>query len=923
MRDNAILKKPLISGNSYKILNMDLKKILKIAVAAAICIWAGSCNIQSKENAIEKSVNADPEVSKLKLPPGFKAEHLYNPLKDSAGSWVSMTFDDKGRLIASDQYGAMYRMEIPPIGTNLDSSKIKAEKLSFDISSAKGANPSGKIKMGYAQGLVWAFNSLYVVVNHKGDSLFKKTSGLYRLQDTDGDDGFDKITQLKLLVGEEEHGPHSIKLSPDGKSLYIVAGNHTALPEGIGNYRLPPVWKRDNILPDRFDLDSRTRDAAGWIAKVDSSGKNWELISAGLRNSFDIAFNEAGDLFTYDSDMEWDIGMPWYRPTRICHVTSGSEFGWRDANGKWSPSFLDNLPPLLNIGQGSPTNLISVGNARFPQKFSNTLLAFDWSFGIIYAIYLQPDGSTYKARAEEFVSAAPLPLTDGVIGPDGALYFLTGGRKLESHLYRVYYGNGDSELVSAPDKKPTINDENKLRRQLEQFHGKPDPAAINTAWPQLKNNDRFIRYAARIAIEHQPVAQWQERVLAEKDAVSLINAIAALVRHGNADLKNRMFDVLLGIDYKKLTASQQLDFLRVCELILSRMGKPGAKQVQNIITYLNPHYPAAGNEINRQLSKILVFVEDSSVVEKTLALIDVAKDDSTDQQTVSKSSDLILRNPQYGMDLAGVLTNTAPAQQIFYALALSEIKNGWTPELKEKYFKWFHHAYSFKGGRLYVGYLDKAREAALAVLPKDQYKQYASLSSNTKSVSEVIDWVRIMSDGGPGRQWKLQDALDTVGDLSNRDFKQAKSMFTATACSNCHGIRGEGGIVGPDLTQLGTRFSKKDILESIIDPNKAISDQYASAIFSLKDGSTVMGKLVKEDKDRYYISQNPFAPQTLRELDKKTITGTKNANVSMMPPALINQLNPERLRDLMAYLVSGGNENHPVFSSDKNKTVKK
>jgi hypothetical protein len=66
--------------------------------------------------------------------------------------------------------------------------------------------------------------------------------------------------------------------------------------------------------------------------------------------------------------MEWDFGMPWYRPTRICHVTSGSEYGWRTGTGKWSPTYPDNLPPVLNIGQGSPTNLISGKNARFPEN---------------------------------------------------------------------------------------------------------------------------------------------------------------------------------------------------------------------------------------------------------------------------------------------------------------------------------------------------------------------------------------------------------------------------------------------------------------------------------------------------------------------------------------------------------------------------
>ena len=49
------------------------------------------------------------------------------------------------------------------------------------------------------------------------------------------------------------------------------------------------------------------------------------MIVAGLRNHFDIAFNALGDLFTYDSDMEWDVGTPWYRPTRIYHLVSGGE----------------------------------------------------------------------------------------------------------------------------------------------------------------------------------------------------------------------------------------------------------------------------------------------------------------------------------------------------------------------------------------------------------------------------------------------------------------------------------------------------------------------------------------------------------------------------------------------------------------------
>ena len=102
--------------------------------------------------------------------------------------------------------------------------------------------------------------------------------------------------------------------------------------------------------------------------------------------------------------MEWDFGTPWYRPTRILHVTSGSEFGWRPGTDKWSPKYPDNLPAVINVGQGSPTNLVSGTNARFPKKYRKALFAFDWSFGIIYAIYNEPDGASYKTTGEEFIS---------------------------------------------------------------------------------------------------------------------------------------------------------------------------------------------------------------------------------------------------------------------------------------------------------------------------------------------------------------------------------------------------------------------------------------------------------------------------------------------------------------------------------------
>ena len=880
-----------------------------------------SCK-QEKAPGADQSQNAKSKLEKLKLSDGFRAEHLYSPSANEQGSWVSMTFDDKGRLITSDQYGALYRLELAPIG---NSTAPKIEKLIIGTADSQREDTTTlKIGMGYAQGLLYAFNSLYVMVNHNSNKDFDKNTGLYRLQDTDGDDQFDKITLLKSMTGEPgEHGPHSIILAPDKKSIYIAAGNHTDLPV-MDSYRLPPVWKDDNLFPQIKDPRGHANNRGapgGWIANLDSLGKRWELISAGYRNEFDIAFNAAGDLFTYDSDMEWDFGMPWYRPTRICHVTSGSEFGWRTGNGKWSPAYPDNLPPVLNIGQGSPTNLIYGMSAKFPAKYQNALFAFDWSFGIIYAIQLTPKGASYDAKAEEFLSGSPLPLTDGVIGPDGALYFLTGGRRLESDLYRVYYeGAGKDDVAKNNDNTGEINDENKLRRTLEKFHSGPQQGAVDFAWPNLKHEDRFVRYAARIAVEHQPLSEWQARALKETDPQILTQAMIALARHGKKDLKNSLLQALMKVNYAKLSAAQQIDLLRAFEVIFFRMGNPEGAVKNQVVAYLNPHYPAPANDLNRMLSKILVHIDAPGAVKKTLALMENAKDDPSDK-TASASSDLILRNPQYGLDIAGMLSKVPPAQQTYYAVVLSKAKNGWTPDLQEKYFKWFAQAFTYKGGRSYIGFVDKARQLALENVPKNQFAHFNTLSGDSLLDDSGNDLADLPQPKGPGRRWTVESAsLVADSGLVDRNFEQGKMMFAASLCSSCHTMQSEGGNIGPDLTQLGNRFTTKDMLEAILDPNKVVSDQYAATVFVMKDGSSIVGRLTNEDDDKYFVSQNPFAPQTLREISKKDVTSTKISRVSVMMPGLINRLNNEELKDLLAYLMAGGNKEHDVYKNNKQAT---
>lgn len=890
------------------------RPLFMLAVVCSAIVF-NACN---KEPENEEPV--DPKVEKFTVPEDFVIEHLYSPSDEERGSWVSMTFDDYGRMIASDQFGGIYRLTIPEIGN--DSIPLKIDSLHFPlVGEAVTDTSKKKVGMGFAQGLLWAHNSLYVMVNHRGDEVLRKTSGLYRLQDTDMDDEFDKVTQLLELKGDGEHGPHSVILGPDDESIYVVAGNHTDIP-GMDAYRLPPTWQEDNLLQQIKDPQGHATDRmapGGWIAKTDSVGSTWELIAAGFRNTFDIAFNDVGELFAYDSDMEWDFGMSWYRPTRILHVTSGSEFGWRTGNGKWSPAYPDNLPAMINIGQGSPTNLVYGNNALFPDKYRNSLFAFDWSFGIIYLIGLESDGATYQATAEEFITGSPLPLTDGEFGPDGAMYFLTGGRELESDLYRVYHKDYQKIKDRNKQKIDDLNAYQRVRRQIERYHTDTTAEAIDAVWPFLRNNDRHIRYAARIALEHQDPALWKERAFKERSVQAAIQSMVALARTGDADLQPAILSKVMTINLPVQAEEKQLDIIRAIELTLARMGNPDEVLSARLIGYLEQIYPAATNALNRELSKVLVHLGDEEAIPKTLKLLATAEDDSTYQETVTQSSDLILRNPQYGLDIANLLTKTPPAQQIYLATVLSKAKYGWNDETRDEYFKWFYDAFGYKGGNSYIGFVNRARSFALENVPQSQFDHYNEISGDSL-VNQAGTALFTTDEGpkGPGRPWKMDEALPIVeADSGKRDFEKGMMLFSSIRCKSCHTMKGEGGTIGPDLTQLGTRFSAKDMLEAIIEPNNIISDQYASTVFSFKDGTSMLAKLIDEDDDYYHVSQNPYAPHILKEIPKKEIVSYKLAEISVMPPATINVLNEDELKNLLAYLMAGGDEDHEVYNKKK------
>jgi putative heme-binding domain-containing protein len=819
--------------------------------------------------------------------PGFQVERLFTVPKAELGSWVSIAFDNKGRLIASDEGGkGLCRITVPPLAS---SEAVQVERLNVKITAA--------------QGLLWAFDSLYVMVNGGPGS------GLYRLRDTQNNDRFDEVVKLRPIAGGGEHGPHAVRLSPDGKSLYFVCGNHTDLPAKIDASRLPRNWGEDLLLPRQWDANGHARGRmapGGWIAQTDPESKKIDLISAGYRNAYRIAFNADGELFAYDSDMEWDMGMPWYRPTRAMHAVSGSDFGWRSGTGKWPAYYVDSLPPMVNLGPGSPVGMSFGYGATFPAKYQKALYLLDWTFGTIYALHLEPDGSSYKATKEEFLSRTPLPLTDIAIGPDGALYFTVGGRGTQSELYRVsYLGKETTAKVDAHD--PRHADLRQLRHKLEQYQRATEEGekAIAFIYPHLGHGDRFLRYAARVALEHQKPALWQDRVLAEKDTETLITGAVALARQGDKSLQGKLLASLDRLDYDKLSEMQQLELLRVYQLVFIRMGEPNAATASRLVEKLDPHYPAKTDPLNRELCTLLVYLKSPTVIAKTLELM--RQESKT--TNLERMEELLARNRGYGDTIARMLANGADLQKLHYLFVLRNAREGWTMAQRKFYFQWLADARLRSGGASYQGFLNNIEKDAFANASDTE-----RLAIEAAGMRKPFKIKELPKAQGPGRDWKLEELVQFAEPrLKGRNFKNGQKMYAAARCIVCHRFDGEGGATGPDLSQVAGRFNLKDLCESIVEPSKVVSDQYRASVVTTKSGKVYNGRIITESRKTLTILLDPEDSTKIAEVKKSDIEEIKPSPTSLMPEGLLKQLNENEVLDLLAYLLSRGDPNSPMF----------
>jgi glucose/arabinose dehydrogenase len=667
-----------IQASPARLSALQVRQLPALTAAQAVPAAAGRGAVATQDYP------ADP-MEVIQYLPGFKAEIVARANRAVQGSWISLTEDSQGRLIL----GANEQQPFTRLTLDASGKVTKNETIATTVSEAMGSE--------------WINGSLYVGGGRGDDIVYTKSNptfcceagdmGIQRLSDPAEDGSFSKIETLLWLDGTEgghsDHGVHDIVPAPDGKSLYMINGNMVYWPEQVSPDSPVRFSADDRVVPTLGTANRTTpgqarvspADAAkagryglgGWIAKMDFNGRNASIFATGLRNPLHFAFNGDGEIFTYDSDHEPEVGVPWYTPTRLMWIPSAANFGHRPGGdtGKYPEWYEDATPPLYNIGLGSPVGVTFGYNTRFPADYQKALFVADNNYGRIMAVHLKPLGSGYTVTSMEYFAQpkslftnAPTTahnVTDLLVAKDGSFYYVIGNRATQSYLIRVTYtGNQPTAKVNYANVDGAAD--RKVRHDLEAFHTThDDPKAVVAAWPQLGSEDRPIRYAARVALETVAPAAWKARALAETDAATSLGALLALARVGGKDTAEDLYTALARFPLTALPDNLKIRKLRIYEVAISRNGKPSDAAGARIIADVESIFPGPTFELNTESSQLLAYFNVPSAVTKTMTVI--------------------ARSRIYQENFA-------------YRYNIRNVTAGWTPELRKSYFKWFNDDHS-------------------------------------------------------------------------------------------------------------------------------------------------------------------------------------------------------------------------------------
>ncbi|MCH2160554.1 MAG: c-type cytochrome, partial [Phycisphaerales bacterium] len=314
-------------------------------------------------------------------------------------------------------------------------------------------------------------------------------------------------------------------------------------------------------------------------------------------------------------------------------------------------------------------------------------------------------------------------------------------------------------------------------------------------------------------------------------------------------------------------------FARALSLLLARHGPLDPATRDRVIDFLEDRYPTGEFSTDRHLVEILVALQAPGVPEATMPLIEQAG-------------------------------NQEEAIHYLHVLRLQE--DGWSPELTDRAIAALLRAQAYAGGASLKGFVDVATKGVLGQLGPEAVERFMdALASAKASPAEGVDRPFV-------RSWTLEEFdvhLPRV--YASRNFERGRGLYESLQCAACHKFGDLGVAYGPDLSSVGNRFSPRDLLISMLEPKRDLSDQYAAVEATLDDGEVVVGLPAREDADILVLVPDPRTGRLGIEVQKSRIVD--RGETTTMPASLLDTCTMDEVLDLLAYMVTAGDSSDPAF----------
>jgi hypothetical protein len=444
----------------------------------------------------------------------------------------------------------------------------------------------------------------------------------------------------------------------------------------------------------------------------------------------------------------------------------------------------------------------------------------------------------------------------------------------------VSFAGDPADVPPAPAVEPAVAAAAKVarsrRRALEAFHGGPlataDQATLQNLWPELGSEDRWLRTAARIALERQPVAAWRDRVRAERDPLARGEGLLAWIRmapvEGRAEVVRAALEGPVGE-----RESEVLLTLRVLSIALARgvtLPPADLEALHELLGRLDGHPSPL---VQRELVELLIATGAPGAIDSVIGRLDAA---------------------------------TTQEDQIHFVHALVRSPGPWTLPQHRRLLQWFAAARSIRGGHLIGQIISRMEKDLLTTLRDDQRPELAAeLALLAKPLIEGESLPAVPSRPVV-KEWTQADLAPLVEKASApRDPAAGRRALAAAQCLKCHRIGSSGSAVGPDLSAIGKRFDARAILESILEPSKVVDPKYHATTWVLADGRVVTGRANMVNDREIGVEVNALTGES-QKLLRSDIESSHPSPVSPMPRGLLDTLEEEEILDLVALLRGGG-----------------